>query len=252
MLDSDKKTFAGLYAGVCANYGRDVTQEVMALWWSQLKDHSLDEVSAAINAHVRTSRFAPTVADIIDKMQAVTPGVKRLSADEAWAMMPTSEAESIVWSEEMAQAYAIASPLLVDGDRIGARMAFKSAYDRLCEQAKVSGKPVSWSVCRGWDTDNLEAVVTDALRLGRLSPEQGHEHVAALEHKTDFNVALLVNEASKTASREVALEFCGRLRDMLTPKPEMVDWQAIHAELEAFGKKMTPRQNKESITGTHG
>ena len=39
------------------------------------------------------------------------------------------------------------------GDKIGARMAFLSAYDRLLQVARDTLRPCEWAVSIGWDGD---------------------------------------------------------------------------------------------------
>src|SRR3569832_2135324 len=52
----------------------------------------------------------------------------RPGMEEAWAMMPKSELASVVWTDEMAQAWGVASPMLAQGDLVGARQAFCQSY----------------------------------------------------------------------------------------------------------------------------
>ncbi len=51
-------------------------------------------------------------------------------------MLPYDESTSVVWTDEMCQAWGVAAPLLEDGDKVGARMAFKESYARLIEEAR--------------------------------------------------------------------------------------------------------------------
>lgn len=95
----------------------------------------------------------------------------RPGAEEAWAMWPHNESSSAVITDEMAEAMNIAGPLLAEGDKIGARMAFKEAYTRLVNEAKAIKKPVRWFASLGHDKEDREAVLKEAVRLGRLSQD---------------------------------------------------------------------------------
>ena len=220
MNEQDFEAFADAF-GAAWDFHKPLSDRAMASAFAQLSAYPLRVVIAAINAHMldpRRGQYAPKPADIVAQIESGSPRLNRLSADEAWAMMPASEEDSIVWTDEMAQAFAIASSLLADGDRIGARMAFKGAYERLSEQNRAAGKPVRWVVSRGWNADNLEAVVRDAVRLGRISAEQAREHVAAIEYKQSADIGLLVHQATEsTQNRDHALDFVAKLRAMLTP-----------------------------------
>src|SRR3569832_801957 len=61
--------------------------------------------------------------EILARIEDGRPGM-----EEAWAMMPKSELASVVWTDEMAQAWGVASPMLAQGDLVGARQAFCQAY----------------------------------------------------------------------------------------------------------------------------
>lgn len=234
MVEQDFEAFADAF-GAAWDFHKPLSDRALAAAFAQLSTYPLNVVLAAINAHMldpRRGQYAPKPADIVAQIEAGSPWLNRLSADEAWAMMPASEEESIVWTDEMAQAFAIASPLLADGDRIGARMAFKGAYERMSEQNRAAGRPVKWTVSRGWNADNLESVVRDAVRLGRISPEQAREHVAAIEYKQATNIGLLVNQSGEGENKERAMEFVAKLKAMLTPDETAL--QAAREEAQRY------------------
>lgn len=234
MVEHDFESFADAF-GAAWDFHKPLSDRAMASAFAQLSAYPLQVVLAAINAHMldpRRGQYAPKPADIVAQIEAGSPRLNRLSADEAWAMMPSSEEDSIVWTDEMAQAFAIASPLLADGDRIGARMAFKGAYERLSEQNRAMGRPVTWTVSRGWNADNLESVVKDAVRLGRLSPEQGREHVASLEYKQNPGMAMLINQASESGNKDSAMEFVMKMKAMLTPDEAQI--QAAREDAQRY------------------
>lgn len=105
---------------------------------------------------------------ITDRIDDGRPGV-----EQAWAMLPRDEHASVVWTEDMREAWAAALPLLVDGDRIAARMAFKEAYTARVTQARAERRPVCWGASLGMDRHARGAVVAEAVRLGRLSADAG-------------------------------------------------------------------------------
>lgn len=144
--------------------------------FDDLMNYSLDSVRAALRHHARQSRFAPTPHDVVSLLDS---GNRRMSADEAWAVMPKDEFETVVWTHEMAEAYGIASGILVEGDKIAARMAFKSAYDRLCSEAVMMQRPVIWSVCVGFDKSRIEPALQKAVAAGRISQDRANKFLPA-------------------------------------------------------------------------
>lgn len=239
MLEHDKHQFAKIYRGVCATYGREASKEAMRIAWLALSRYDIDQVTSAYTAHIMRSRFMPTPADIIAAIHDNTPAMQRPGADEAWAMMPRDETDSVVWTDEMAQAWAIASslvnPLTVEKpDWVAARMSFKDAYNRAVETARAQGRPAQWTICRGTRTDNLEDVVTDALRLGRIKPDDARPFLAQLEHVRPVNQQLLLEGAKQSSEevRDAAMEAVAKLRAMLTPDESAL--QAAREEAQRY------------------
>lgn len=94
-----------------------------------------------------------------------------LSANEAWAVaLPAiDEATTVMWTPEIAKAFEVARPILEVGDKIGARMAFIPAYDRLIDQAKRESRTPSYEVSAGWDANMREVAMRQAVTAGLLS-----------------------------------------------------------------------------------
>jgi hypothetical protein len=112
-----------------------------------------------------------TIEAVLTRLDDGRPG-----PEEAWAMIPRDEASSVVWTDEMAQAWGIAQPLLDEGDQIAARMAFTERYRKLVQQARDAGKEPIWMPSLGFDLAERESVLLEAARVGRLT----EKHVAHL------------------------------------------------------------------------
>jgi len=112
-----------------------------------------------------------TIESIVSRLDDGRPG-----PEEAWSMMPRDEGSSVVWTDEMCQAYGMAAPLLMESDQVAARMAFVEAYRKLVQAARDAGSPVHWTPSLGHDPHGRETVLLDAARRGRLAAE----HVAKL------------------------------------------------------------------------
>lgn len=154
--------------------------DALNLWFKLLDPYSIEQVKAALAQHMRESKFAPVPADVIGRIAPQGDG--RPDANEAWAIALRSrdEFETVVWTDEAAQAFAIAAPVLEGGDEIGARMAFKGAYERLVSEARAEKRPVHWVQSIGFDGKRREEVLTQAVRAGHLSIEHVKQVVPAL------------------------------------------------------------------------
>lgn len=102
----------------------------------------------------------------------------RPSADEAWstAILAGDEASTVVWTTETAKAYWAAAALLDEGDKVGARMAFRDVYEREVSNARQEGTPVKWEATLGTDPYQREQAIKQAAELNRI----GREHAKGL------------------------------------------------------------------------
>ena len=95
-------------------------------------------------------------------------------------MTTNDEFETVVLTDEIQLALAAAKPVLDAGDKIGARMAFISAYERFVGQAREDAKPVNWHVSVGFDANRRIHAVTKAMELKRIPREHAQKYLADL------------------------------------------------------------------------
>lgn len=151
-----------LTAEVCGQALSPTAAEILA---SDLRDFNEAVVLAAL-ARCRMELPGPlTLPGILARIEDGRPDV-----DEAWAMMPESELASVVWTDEMAQAWGVASPLLNAGDVSGARTAFCEVYAKAVLAARIRREPPHWLPSLGSDASGRERALLDAVRKRRLSP----------------------------------------------------------------------------------
>jgi predicted ester cyclase len=158
--------------------GTQLSKAAAEVFAADLAEHPAEAVLVALDRCRKEIRGRLTLADVIARIRENDgrPGI-----EEAWAMLPRTEAESAVLTDEMATAMGAAAPLLAEGDAIAARMAFKEVYSREVTAARAAGKPVRWFASMGHDTAGREAVVRQAVALGRLSREQAVKHLPHLD-----------------------------------------------------------------------
>jgi hypothetical protein len=176
MHKADFVPFTELLDATCGllsrgNYTPNSTNS--AMWFKSLEKYPLEAVRAGFDAHVRDpqrGRFVPVPADVIAQIDSTAAADGRLGAEEAWALAlgAQDEAETVVWTTEIAQALGIAKPILDAGDEVGARMAFKEAYARLVDEARRNRVAASWSASLGWDKTRRDVAVRAAIDAGRL------------------------------------------------------------------------------------
>lgn len=171
MRDSDKAKFLKIMQATLAVYDKTATTETVGLWWKLLSCYEIEDVGQAFERYLKSAegRFSPKPASIIEIIDAMRPD-GRPGADEAWAMIPMDEYASAVMTQEMSEALHVARPLLDAGDKIAARMSFREAYNRIVDTNKRNGVKPKWTPSLGHDKEGRDAVLAEAVRLGRLSP----------------------------------------------------------------------------------
>lgn len=134
---------------------------------ADLSAYPENQVLGALERCRREVKGVLSLADVISRLDDGRPG-----ADEAWAMIPRDETQSVVWTEEMAVAYGVARPLLTAGEPIAARVAFRECYARVVTLARCEQRAPQWRLSPGYDPAGRELAVSDAVSKGRLTPQQ--------------------------------------------------------------------------------
>lgn len=173
MNAADQPQFMQLLSETLAAYGKPLPEAAMVrAWLSNMAPFSFRVVVAAFEGYrADNGEFAPVPAGIAKRCLLLDgrPGV-----EEAWAiaLRGQDEADTVVWTAECAEAFALAQPILALGDEVGARMAFKEAYARLVAAARAERRPAAWSASVGWDGLRRDVALSRAVVAGLLpAPE---------------------------------------------------------------------------------
>lgn len=176
MNEKDRAEFAQVVRTTFNNYGREAPmQETLRMWWGLLAEFEIVTVRLAFSRHVvADTKFPPSIGQILEILNAGNKA-RRLGAEEAWtlAVKACDETETVILNDEIAQAWGICKPVMDIGDEIGARMAFKEAYQRITAAAT---DPVKWWPSIGSDPHKRDAALAEAKCQGLLPAS----HVAAL------------------------------------------------------------------------
>tara|TARA_R110001583_G_scaffold18501_5_gene73581 strand:- start:1851 stop:2582 length:732 start_codon:yes stop_codon:yes gene_type:complete len=154
--------------------GQEMRPSAGMLIADDLSAYPFDEIRRAL-ARCRAELFGKlTLAAIIERLPSANA---HLSGNEAWALAlnSTDEQETVIWTPEIARAFAAAKPVLAGGDKIGARMSFLAAYERELSTAKAEARQPEWQVSLGHDPQRREIVLNDAVSAGKLpAPKVAH------------------------------------------------------------------------------
>lgn len=139
-------------------YDKFAEPDALKFWVDALSAYPIEEIETALSVHGRTSKFPPKPADIIEIINRKYAGLWK-TADEAWAVARQlgDQRLSLVITDVIMEAMDGLYGLLED-DPIAARMAFKSAYERIMQAGKISGRVPQIHFSPGFDaTQRLEA-----------------------------------------------------------------------------------------------
>ncbi len=129
-----------------------------------------EQINAAIKRTMRECEWI-TLKVILERIPGVGVEDGRPEPEVAWAMCPKTEDVSVVWTEEMAAAFGAARPLILDGDLIAARMAFRESYSSNLKLARAEARPVRWIVSLGWDKSDRVRSLSDAIQTKRITAQ---------------------------------------------------------------------------------
>lgn len=146
-------------------FGHQLLAEALDIFASDLSKYPENAVLSALEKLRTESTGRFTVADIVLRIDDGRP-----KAEEAWAMMPKSEDDTVVWNDELAAAFSACSGLM-GRDDVAARMAFKEVYEREVLAARRLARPVKWWASLGHNPRGRESALRDAIEKGRLSAE---------------------------------------------------------------------------------
>ena len=148
--------------------GGEIKPVTAALLASDLEPYPLEDIERALCACRGRGHSRLTLSDI---KECLHEGDGRPGADEAWALIPKDEAGSVVWCDEMARAWGVVSALYADGDKVGARVAFRGAYERMVADARRDSVAVHWWASLGSDCAGREDALRQAVEAKRLTAD---------------------------------------------------------------------------------
>lgn len=209
-MTTEQKELAIIQAlTVCSELtGTQLSEAAFDVMVDDLMAYEAQSVLAALNRCRRELTGRLTLAAVLQRLDTGLP-----SADEAFGMLVEgwrNEALTVVVPAiAMRAAGNGAQELYFCGDKTGARMAFRGAYERLA--ADVQGK-AAWFVSAGNDRDQRSAAVMAAVKAGRLEQQQAagylpheavEERLMLTENRTltleEKQNALLIQQAAMQA-----------------------------------------------------
>jgi len=246
--NSQAKTFGDELSAVFEIYGKDrPSKNIKTIWWRSLEIYSLEAVVDSLRLHVSRSPFFPKPSDvtaILLKMDG------RPEGEEAWALALkcSDESDTIIWTQEMAECWAIAQPIVEAGDMVGARMAFKQHYERVLQNARESGATVNWTLSLGHDPERRNDIIKEAVKRNVITQDraktllisnmtaEGQEIVALIGHDG------VADESKGKAFISAHREHINEMRKSLADGTALTDARKQQAKIDEVEKLEARRE----------
>lgn len=207
MLSSEQQ--AELAGAICATaeaMGQTISAGGAQLIAEDLSAYEPGVIIGALRACRREPAGRLSLGMVLKHIHAAD---SRPGKDEAWsiALAASDEHETVVLTTEIRQAMIASGPILEAGDKIGARMAFMSAYERLVIAARAEAIPAKWEVSLGYDPARRVIAIESAVRSKLISQEAGAKHL------TNLRIAPPTEDG-----RAIAGLISGEVRTKASPK----------------------------------
>lgn len=162
--------------GTYAMIGQEISDLQLAMTVEKLSSYPEEAIRKALSrAQDECKRI--TYTDILDRIPGGHPG-----PEEAWATIAKAmknETLSLIWTDEMREAYGVANG--VSDDPVQARMAFKETYSKAVAEARATRKPLNWTLSKGTDKAMLELVLTEGVKAGKLTAAYAKRQIPYLD-----------------------------------------------------------------------
>jgi hypothetical protein len=212
-----------------------LTKEAKATIVKELQRYPHNQAMDALRRCYRELTGRLTIAAIIQRIDDGRPG-----PDEAWAMLPRSEQDSVVWTREMVVAWGIARKA---ADPIAERMAFRQAYERELREARDEGRIAVWTPSLGRDPGKREAAITQAVEKGRITQDQAIELLPGLaEGEEVFMIEGPEDEGSSPSVMKQELKKIYGLLGNMGKREKHIKVGKIWMKEADYEKGMSPEQ----------
>ena len=207
---------------------------------------SIENLSVALRRCRHECLYPVRLPHIFQRIPGFGADDGRPEPETAWAMCPKSEDVSVVWTEEMALAFKGPRDLLIEGDPIAARMAFKEAYISAVTAARNERKPPRWIVSLGYDKLDRVRALAEAVTMQRLTADHALE--LAGDQEEALRIALPETERRKLLVG-VAAPNAARLNNIQRSIATLIHSKCIPEELKPEPAKPVvnyPKRSPES------
>ncbi|WP_445375974.1 hypothetical protein Acct_03580 [Paracidovorax citrulli] len=259
MLDEDARDWLAEELGATMELaGQAIRPAALSLLMDDLA-HLPKPVLQMALARIRAEHKGAILTGTV--LQYADHALGRLLPAEAYALAMNSQDEraTVVWNNEIAEAWGLAAPLLAAGDKFGARQAFMEAYARITGEARATRRRPQLQVSLGYDAEGRTRAVQEAIAAGRLPggletlPDDVREQLALPAPRAALALPAPDVQADSPAKAE-ALAKLQTLRALLTrgmPRAQrLLKVRAWQGRRRTRALKAVAQQRVDAFQGT--
>ena len=167
LADHEIDWLVGTLVGTAEAMGGEISENTAAIMAADLSAFSKPQLQQALHRVRMEATGKLNTKIILDQLDAA---YGRPGADEAWALALKARDEhaTVIWNNEIQEAWAAIGSMVHGKDQVGARMAFKDAYQRVVLNARGDQRMPQPVVAIGFDKAQRLSVVTEAFAQGRI------------------------------------------------------------------------------------
>ena len=244
MREFTKDDATRLISKMRINYGKKFADQWVGVDVEELKQAMVDayqgltveDFARGVN-RMKHEQWPPTIPEFRSWCEPKTDDW--LGSHEAWAIAEKSigfdgQELTVIWTEQMAQAFSRCEELIKTGDkyqRAEAKKIFCDAYDRLVTQAKDQGLKPIYVTSLGTDKDQAIAAIKQAEVDGFL---KAPEAALQLEHKQTSAEIQSDSLKYKTIAQEALAKLAPHIKRNVNKMTEEVKetqpWESIEMQ----------------------
>jgi hypothetical protein len=213
LTEREEGILLGELAATAELLGQAITPAAAALMTKDLSVYPLAVLRRAL-ARVRSEHTGKLTPKAILERGEILAG--RLSPKEAWAVALSAqdEAATVVWNNEIQEAWGQARQMAEARDKVGARMAFIAAYERITATAREQRRLPEAVVSIGWDGEQRAIALDRAVAAGLLGTDQAAQYSHALALPAPVFNPLALLEGKVAVHSEAPPELRQRLVEL--------------------------------------
>ena len=244
MREFTKDDATRLISKMRINYGKKFADQWVGVDVEELKQAmveayqglTVEDFARGVN-RMKHEQWPPTIPEFRSWCEPKTDDW--LGSHEAWAIAEKSigfdgQELTVIWTEQMAQAFSRCEELIKTGDkyqRAEAKKIFCDAYDRLVTQAKDQGLKPIYVTSLGTDKDQAIAAIKQAEVDGFLTAPVAQ---AQLEHKQTSAEIQSDSLKYKTIAQEALAKLAPHIKRNVNKMTEEVKetqpWESIEMQ----------------------